>query len=146
MYISLNDLNNVLLGACVFKPYTTYNCYFTFLLYRILDSEVIWYMLRTENESRPTINLKHLKLPPEHHYTSLFPFYNLNALSLSLSLSLSVSLSFSWHIFTVWLLILWGCSPLGRLPPTAVSSQFIYYVLYANTNYISRGNFYQLYK
>ena len=39
-----------------------------------LDSEVIWYMLRTENESRPTINLKHLKLPPEHHYAVLlFP-------------------------------------------------------------------------
>ena len=137
MYISLNDLNNVLLGACVHALHKI--TVISLLYFMKLDSEVIWYMLRTENESRPTINLKHLKLPPEHHYTSLFPFSNSNVLSLSLSFS------FSPHIFTVWLLILWGCSPLGRLPPTAVSSQFIYYVLYANTNFISRGNFYQLY-
>ena len=85
----------------VFKAHTTHNCYFTFLLYRILDSEVIWYMLRTENESRPTINLKHLKLPPEHHYTSLFPFYNLNALSLSLSLSICISLLLLTHLYSM---------------------------------------------
>ena len=137
MYISLNDLNNVLLGACV---HALHNITVISLLYFMeLDSEVIWYMLRTENESRPTINLKHLKLPPEHHYTSLSPFVNL-------MFSFSLFLSLTRHIFAVYLLILWGCSPLGRLPPTAVSSQFIYYVLYSNTHYISRGNFYQLYK
>ena len=90
MYISLNDLNNVLLGACVHALHKI--TVISLLYFMKLDSEVIWYMLRTENESRPTINLKHLKLPPEHHYTSLSPFVT-PMFSFSLSLSLSSLLS-----------------------------------------------------
>ena len=83
----------MLLGACVHALHKI--TVISLLYFMKLDSEVIWYMLRTENESRPTINLKHLKLPPEHHYTSLFPLYKSNILSPGLSLTLSLSLSLS---------------------------------------------------
>ena len=82
----------MLLGACVHALHKI--TVISLLYFMKLDSEVIWYMLRTENESRPTINLKHLKLPPEHHYTSLFPFISpIFSLLVSLTLSLSLSLS-----------------------------------------------------
>ena len=82
-----------------------------------LDSEVIWYMLRTENESRPTINLKHLKLPPEHHYTSLSPFISpifslLPSLSLSLSLSAPFAFSVSLNISCVYSCLFYEDVPL----------------------------------